>query len=199
MHIHQCWGFAKARIIRSSSRGFSLVQVVAALVILGLLGGLAVSKWTRATRKQALMGEGRSLRAIFQEARAYGVKKNVQVGLQFDAAGNALRLFEDRDLNGALDAGEEVKMVKLGKGIHFGLPSPGPSSGPDNIAAPTSGLGGSWAQAWTASLDLSAAPSAGAVYLSHDLLPNVTLCLYGAAGSQPCLAAWWDGDAWNTL
>lgn len=175
------------------------MQVMLAVVVLGILGGLAVSKWTQATRKQALIGEGRSLRAVFQEARAYGVKKNRQVGLQFDTDGKALHLFEDRDLNGTLDAGEKVKTVKLGQGIRIGLPSPGPDSGPDNMALPASGLGGSWSQAWTASLDLSVAPSAGAVYLSHDLLPTLTLCVYGKAGSQPSLAAWWDGKTWNPL
>jgi type II secretory pathway pseudopilin PulG len=199
MQSHQRWGFGKEGVFPASSRGFSLMQVVVALVILGLLGSLTVSKWTKSTRKQALIGEGRSLRAVFQEARAYGVKKNVQVGLRFDTAGQSLRLFEDRDLDGALDSGEEVKVMKLGKGIRIGLPAAGPGSGPGNIAAPSSGLSGSWAQAWTASLDLSAAPAAGAVYLSHDLLPTYTLCLYGTAGSQPSLAAWWDGTSWNPL
>lgn len=199
METHSSGGLTRNQTISRSNRGFTLIQVAMAVVILGLLGSLAISKWIQATRKQALIGEGRSLRAVFQEARAYGVKKNVQAGLQFDATSKALRLFEDRNRNGVLDAGEAVRSVKLGKGISFGLPSSGPNAGPNNLAAPSSGLVGAWTQAWTASLDLSTLSSSGAVYLRHDLLPTYTLCLYGTTGSQQCQAAWWDGTSWNML
>lgn len=179
--------------------GFTLVQIAVGLAILGILGGLAVSKWSQFSRKQALMGEGKNLLAFMQEARSYGAKKSMQVGISCEVAGQSCWIFGDANVNGIMDAGEGVRQLKLSHGIGFGLASSGPNAGPQNIAAPSTGLGGAWAQAWVAATDLSASPSVGAFYLRHSLLPVFTLCLNGTASSQKIALSLWNGSTWITM
>jgi type II secretory pathway pseudopilin PulG len=184
---------------RSSRSGFSLTQTLVALALIGILGGLAVPRWTLAGRKQALILEGKSLRAFFQEARAYGVKKNLQVGIRFDPSAGSSLLFEDRNGNGAPDAGEAVRTVPFGKGIEIGIAPGGPTQGPAGLAAPASGLAGAWAQAWTAPADMPAAPPAGGLFLRHQRLRVFAICLHVTAASQQVALSLWDGRSWIAL
>lgn len=179
--------------------GFSLAQVLVSIAVLGVLGGLAVSRWAQTGRRQALILEGKTLRSFLQEARAYGAKKNLQVGVKFDASGSGYRLFEDRDGDGALDNGEAVRTLALGKGIAFGIAANGPATGPDLASVPASGLAGSWATAWTAPIDLGTAPSQGGLYLRHSQLPRVCVNLRLPAGSREYIVSMWNGSAWVGL
>lgn len=178
--------------------GITQVQLLVSIVILGILGGTAVSKWSQAGRKQALILQGKTLRAFFQAAKAHGVKKSLQVGIRCDAAANACGLFEDRNANGLADAGETVRSEAFSNGIAIGIAQNGPASGPGGLSAPASGLAGAWTQAWTAPVDL-AAPAPGALYLRHGRLPILTVCLYARAGSQQASLALWNGKEWVDL
>jgi hypothetical protein len=183
----------------SAESGFSLAQVAIAVAILGILGAMATAQWTRYGRKQALIGECRSILAFLHEARAYGAKKSLPVGVAFDRRDNVLRLFEDRNANGALDAGEAVRTFALTHGLRVGLPPDGPAAGPWGRAVPASGLEGAWARAWTASDDPSAAPIAGSLFLYQNRLDRFTVCIAETAASRVNTAFLWSGTAWIGL
>jgi type II secretory pathway pseudopilin PulG len=175
------------------------MQLLVAIVILGVLGVMSVVKWTEFSRKQVLLGEGKSLLSFLQEARAYGLKKDLQVGVKFDAAAGLCTLFEDRNSNGSLDSSEAVRSMKLERGVGIGLADAGPTSGPGGLAAPVSGLTGTWTQGWIAPREMAQVPSAGAVYLRQAQLSTKTVCVYGVATSRQNQASLWDGQAWQDL
>jgi|GEM_PF-6745909 len=185
--------------LRTPESGFSLPQLILAVLILGILSSLAFSKWTQFSRKQALLGEGKAMLGFMEEARSYGIKKNKQVGVQFEAGGRGYRLFVDENANGQLDDGESIRNLKLADDLAFGLPAEAPTKGPQSLAVNANGLVGAWAMAWIAPLNLSQTPSQGAIYLRQNELSAFTLCIYGTAKSQKCAASLWDGNTWVAL
>lgn len=190
---------ARVKVPWQPQTGFTLVQIAMALVVLGILAGLAVSKWSQFSRKQALVAEGKNLLAFMQEGRSYGAKKSLQIGIHFDPSQHTCWLFTDGNRNASMDAGEGIRSLKFSQGITFGLAQSGPSSGPQGVAAPASGIGGNWVQGWIAATDLSVSPSVGAVYLHHSALPVFTLCLNGTAVSQKVALNLWNGSEWIIL
>jgi type II secretory pathway pseudopilin PulG len=183
----------------ASQLGFSLVQLLLAVTILGVIGGFAISKWNQFHRKQTLVGEAKALLVFLEEARSFGQKKNKQVGIRFDSSGTAYRLFEDKNGNGSMDNGEAVRNIKLPANVAFGLPESPPSSGPLGQTLATHGLSGAWNGAWIASLDLSTTPSIGEACLKQNQLKAFTVCLYGQATTQKISASLWNGTTWITL
>lgn len=179
--------------------GFSMIQLIVAISVLGILGALTLSKWNQFSKRQSLIGEGKAMLIFMEEARSFGLKKNKVVGVRFDGAATTYQLFEDKNINGKLDAGETIRTLKLSNGISFGLPSNPPTSGPNGQTLNSNGLSGAWAIAWTAAPNLSAIPSSGVACFKHGNLADFSLCLSGSATSQKCTAALWDGMGWITL
>jgi type II secretory pathway pseudopilin PulG len=179
--------------------GYSLVQLLVAIAVLGVLGGFAVSKWNQFNRMQTLLGEGKALLIFLEEARSYGLKKNKQVGVQFTASGTAYQLFEDKNSSGSMDLGESVRTVQLHRNVSFGMPANPPTSGPQGESLPANGLSGAWIQGWIAPLDLSQSPSIGMACLKQNQLEGYTLCLFGQATTHKGAASLWDGKAWISL
>lgn len=182
-----------------AASGFTFFEVILSLVLLGILGAIGVAKLGDFFRRQALVGEGKALVAYLREARAYGAKKGMQVGISFDAAAGGYTLFEDRNGNSALDAGESVRAQTLPKNIAFGSAVGGPGLGPDGKAVPASGLQGCWATALIYPRDLTFGPDSGVAYLRQVNLKTSTFAIQTVPGDAKSAFFLWDGSAWRPL
>jgi type II secretory pathway pseudopilin PulG len=179
--------------------GFTFLEAILSLVLVGILGAFGVAKLGDFFRRQALVGEGKALLAYLREARAYGAKKGMQVGISFDAAAGSYTLFEDRNGNAALDAGESIRAQALSKNIAFGSAANGPGLGPDGKAVPANGLRGCWASALIYPKDLTVGPDSGVAYLRQVNLKTLTFAIQTVPGDAQFAFSLWDGSTWRRL
>jgi prepilin-type N-terminal cleavage/methylation domain-containing protein len=99
-------------------RGFSLVEVLISVVIVGILLGFAMSAIDplRSQMESAMLGLGTSL----QGAQRESVARQHNVVVTFDAAANKVELHFDANNNGARDGGERIRVVPLEGQVTFG-------------------------------------------------------------------------------
>lgn len=182
-----------------AENGFTLLEVIVSLILMGILGAFGVAKLGDFFHRQALVGEGKALVAYLREARAYGAKKGMQVGIAFDAAAGTYTLFEDRNGNSALDAGESIRTQALAKNIAFGPAANGPGLGPDGKALPANGLKGCWASALIYPKDLAVGRDSGVAYLRQANLETVTFAIQTIPGDAKFAFSLWEGSEWRRL
>lgn len=182
-----------------AENGFTFLEVMISVILLGILGAISVAKLSEYFRRQALVGEGKALVAYLREARAYGAKKGMPVGIVFNAASGRYTLFEDRNGNSAIDAGESIRDQTLSENIAFGPAVNGPGLGPDSNAVPTNGLRGCWATALIYPKDLTVGLGPGVAYLRQVNLKTVTFAIQTIPGDANIAFSLWEGSAWRRL
>lgn len=99
--------------------GFTLIELLIVIVIIGIVASFALPRidYTRFRVDSTMRGVGTSLLAA--QRRAVTAQHDVVV--TFDAATNAVRLIEDANNNGAIDAGERTRGIPLGEQVVIGL------------------------------------------------------------------------------
>lgn len=98
--------------------GFTLVEMLIVLVVVGLVVGLAAPKIdvTKFRVQSAMQGVGMTLLAVERQA----ITQQHDVIVMFDVPNNLIRIHDDANNNGIVDAGERVRGLPLGEGIVFG-------------------------------------------------------------------------------
>lgn len=180
--------------------GFSLIQVMLALVVTGILTGYGISRLSGFLRQKTLQGDLQTQLAFAQQGRSIAIKKNVQVGIAFDGSQREALLFEDANGDGAMQPGELARTSAFGTDIALGpaTKSP-PASDPAGGAIPASGLSGAWSSGLVFGKDPMATPNVGAACWHHRKLDAWTACLIRSVSSQQIQAYLWDGTAWRLL
>jgi prepilin-type N-terminal cleavage/methylation domain-containing protein len=121
-------------------RGFSLVEVLISVVIVGIILGFAMSAIDplRPQMESAMLGIGSSL----QGAQRESVARQHNVIATFDAAANKVELHFDANNNGVRDGGERVRVVALEGQVTFGRANaPARAFGAGPISFPPGGGG----------------------------------------------------------
>lgn len=103
---------------RASLAGFTLIEMLIVMVILGLVVAFAAPKidMTRYRVESSMQGIGMTMLAAERQA----ITQQHDVILLFDVPNNKIRIHDDANNNGVIDAGERVRGVPLGDGIVFG-------------------------------------------------------------------------------
>ncbi len=119
----------------AASGGFSLVEALVALVVVGLLAAVGIPGVQRLRVVYGSSSAVRELADVHERARSEALRRHSQVGVAYDQGRRTVTVFEDRDragrdapgnTNGALDLGEEViARVDLATVLRFARPSPG--------------------------------------------------------------------------
>jgi type IV fimbrial biogenesis protein FimT len=92
--------------IRRNTKGFTLVELMIVITILGLVAVLSVPNYQRFMQGWRLDGETQHLASALRTARSAAVMKNIDVVFTFDPDANTYSWFEDTNGNGNLDNGE---------------------------------------------------------------------------------------------
>ena len=187
------------RPVADPAGGATLAQLLIGISILGILAALSITSWRKYTHRQALLGEARALITFLQEARAYGQKRDLPVGVTCIASGNSCTLFEDLDQNGVGNAGEVRRTYQVGGRISFGLPADPPAYGPDGSAPPASGLTSGWSDALIFPRDAMAGLVPGGLYLRQAQLADFSICIRSQGGGHRFDLSAWDGVSWKHL
>ncbi len=98
--------------------GFTVLELLIVLIIIGIVSSIVAPRIDvgRHQVESAMRGAGVTLLT----AQRHAVTAQHDVIVQFDLAGQALRVHEDRDNDGNVDAGERVRAIPLGEHVVFG-------------------------------------------------------------------------------
>lgn len=109
---------ASHRITAASTRGFTFIEILIVVVVLGLLVSIVAPRidLTRYEIEGAVRGVGTTLLA----AQRLAIARQHDVVVGFDVARQSLRIHEDANGNGLVDPGERVRGVSLDEHVLFG-------------------------------------------------------------------------------
>jgi type IV fimbrial biogenesis protein FimT len=108
------------KAITRKQRGFTLVELMISISIMGLITVLAVPGFTRFLQSWKLQGDANHFATVLRTARAAAVTKNTSVVFTFDTDAQTFEYFEDNDRDGTLDGGEyQSATYALESGIGF--------------------------------------------------------------------------------
>lgn len=99
-------------------RGFSLVEALSVVVILGIMASIAIPKTGIATYK-ANSG-AQVVASALTYAQRQAISRQADTRVAFDVANNELRIHEDADNDNVIDLEERVTVTALPEGVTFG-------------------------------------------------------------------------------
>jgi prepilin-type N-terminal cleavage/methylation domain-containing protein len=110
---------------RSPTRqsGFTLIEVVVTLILVGILGALAYPKIDVGRYKADAVVT--TVRSTMQQAQRASLVGQHDIIVSFDVGGNRIRLAWDRNNNHLIDEGERVTWTSLSQGNRFATPTRG--------------------------------------------------------------------------
>jgi prepilin-type N-terminal cleavage/methylation domain-containing protein len=100
-------------------RGVTLIELIIVFVLLGMIVAFAAPRINVAKYQveSSMQGIGVTLLAVERQA----ITQQHDIIVMFDTTNQSLRIHEDNNDNGTVDAGERVRAVSLGEKVVFGL------------------------------------------------------------------------------
>ncbi len=80
----------------NNARGFSMIELMIVIVIIGIMTSLAVPKFGKTFQRMKLKGAARDLSSDFRLARSKAIAGKDQYGLYFDQATRTVTIFKDK-------------------------------------------------------------------------------------------------------
>jgi type II secretion system protein H len=99
-----------ARAARTLRAGFSMVEMLAVIVILGLIATIVTVSWRAVLPHEELHSAVRGLAAALQSVRSEAISRNGEYRIQYDLEANRYRTVTPFKAGGGLAAKEEERM-----------------------------------------------------------------------------------------
>lgn len=104
--------------MRQGERGLSLVEMLAVIVIIGMMIGIALPKMGIASYKAN--GGAQVVANTLRYAQRQAISMQTDIRVAFDVASNQIRVHEDKNNNNVIDLDERVTFTPLPEGVSFG-------------------------------------------------------------------------------
>lgn len=178
--------------------GFTLLEVALVVVILGLIGGLTLHKFTTTTSHERLQKAANSLYIELRGLRSLCFRYDETVMVVFSTSGNKLNIYIDRNEDQAIQENEFHRLYELPSPVAIGVSESAPSDWVYN-EAPTNGLTEDWKDTLLVRPDSRGEYSHGGVYLNVPGLKKITYFI-GITASMELIELYkWTGASWIKL
>jgi type IV pilus modification protein PilV len=104
--------------------GFTIVELLLVLIIAAIVAGMAIPRIDFIAFE--VNGAARQISSQLMASQRLAVLRQHGVVVAFDVAGGSMRIHEDRNNNGRVDAGEPINYVQLERAAVFGRGSAPP-------------------------------------------------------------------------
>ena len=103
----------KARVANRSDAGFSIMEIMIVVVIIGLVAAMAGPKFNREMTRMEFRGDARNVVSMLREARSLALTEKVDHGVYFDQTAATITLFRDEvsSTPPSFGSGDEVLRV----------------------------------------------------------------------------------------
>jgi prepilin-type N-terminal cleavage/methylation domain-containing protein len=184
-----------------NSRGFTLIEILIAVVILGILGAIAFIKLQQSTAAYQLQREAWNLYMELRGTRPLALKNDANVIVQFSSS--QCIIYVDIDNDDAGEAAEVSRTYNISSPISIGIPTDGPNAAhtPPNIVWDATGIAGNWKTPlhMTVSNNSLGSINSGAIYLMSSRLSKITYCIGICDGLQSLKLYRWGGSSWTAF
>lgn len=106
---------------RPERRGFTLIEILFVIALIGIVTGFAVSRFDY--RGYRMDSNIRFMQNVIIGAQQTAITRNVNVQLMFDANNHRVRVLQDFNNNGLMDASDSVRYRALLEGAEFQAPT----------------------------------------------------------------------------
>jgi prepilin-type N-terminal cleavage/methylation domain-containing protein len=104
----------------TGSRGFTMIEMVMVLVLIGLLAGFAIPRLNVARMKSD--GAARLVRMLIMNAQRTSITRQSNTIVSFDLVNSRIRIVEDYNNNDTLNTGDRVYWRAVEEGVKFLTP-----------------------------------------------------------------------------
>lgn len=99
------------------NKGFTLIELMVVIIIMGLMAGLSVPAITGNLPTYRLNNDIRSVTNGLMLARSYAISSGVPYLCTFTKDASSYRIVKDENTNHAVDVGEKTTVTQLSRGI----------------------------------------------------------------------------------
>lgn len=161
-----------------NKKGFSLLEVVLVIIILGILVSMTIIKYQKTVAHTELQKTSDCLYSELRGIRAITFKMDAITVTTFSA--KACSVYVDTSGDNIIQSNELYKVIPIPQNVSIGVPPNGPIKAPIESITwnSTSGICGLWeTQGMVINPDPSGSTNNGAICLKSTRVPDVAYCI----------------------
>ena len=156
-------GFKGWKRFLESHEGFTLVEIITVVAIMGVVLAMAVPNFSKWKEKYQINGQGQKVYFDLMLARTVAVKNNNDVRVTFNTISQTYKIHDDTNGDGVENTGESLKSVSLEENVQFAF-----NTGTSDIDGNTVTAAVSFSGSQTVIFDSRGQASAsGSVFMLH--------------------------------